>query len=117
MGQISIFFFFLIACMTLAWLCSFISMAIETSKYDEPYGSVSSVGWMNFVLNLFLIVGITLSYLYNSLSSYKYQFSIFNAVSLAIATVSIDQKIYVREQSSQAVGAGFLILAIINVSF
>ena len=103
-----------------AALCALVAMCYETSEFGDegPYspGTVSGEAWPNVFLNFAILIGYVMSEYMGALHLYRIQLSVFNAASFALAVITVNRKIYDRDPSAEAVGAGFLILAILNVS-
>lgn len=103
-----------------ASLCALVAMCYETDEFgnEGPFspGQTSGEAWPNVFLNFAIVLAYFLSDYMGTLHLYRIQLSIFNAASFALAVVTVNRKIYERESSAEAVGAAFLILAILNVS-
>ena len=103
-----------------ASICSLVAMCYETDTFGDEGtyspGTVSGEGWANVFLNLAIISAYIAADVIGTLPAYRLQLSIFNGASFALAVITVNRKIYDRDSSAQAVGAGFLIIAILNVS-
>ncbi|TIB71621.1 hypothetical protein E3Q23_03719 [Wallemia mellicola] len=102
-----------------ASICSLVAMCYETNTFGDEGtyspGTVSGEGWANVFLNLAIISAYIAADVIGTLPAYRLQLSIFNGASFALAVITVNRKIYDRDSSAQAVGAGFLIIAILNV--
>lgn len=102
-----------------ASLCALVAMCYETNEFGDEGtyspGTVSGEAWPNVFLNFAIVLAYVISEYMGALHLYRFQLSIFNGASFALAVITVNRKIYDRDSSAQAVGAAFLILAILNV--
>ena len=84
-------------------------------------GALVRTLWFGFVIQTILMGLILLvilgSPMYNAAYAYGTQISIFAALATAFAVLGVDQNIYSHNAAQQATGAGWLILAIIDLSW
>jgi SHO1 osmosensor len=77
--------------------------------------------WFGFVIQTILTVLVFLVILgsasYNAAYAYGTQISIFAALATAFAVLGVDQNIYSHHSAQQATGAGWLVVAIVDLTW
>ncbi|KAF9245892.1 hypothetical protein BU15DRAFT_40851 [Melanogaster broomeanus] len=96
----------------LAWFIAFISQAIATANHQS--GNVG-VAWFGIFLQLFLILGVIHTLATDSIAMHRFQISVFGAVAIVFAVLSVNQSIFSGLAASDAMAAGWLILAIVDI--
>lgn len=99
-----------LALAAIAWIVAFVAQ-IAAESQDRRQG----VLWFNIFLELFLILGIAVTIMTDSVATSRLQISAFLAVALVFAVEGIDDGIYTHTGSLDAVTAGYFILTIVNV--
>ncbi|EGO04251.1 hypothetical protein SERLA73DRAFT_173682 [Serpula lacrymans var. lacrymans S7.3] len=105
-------FFFTSIISVLAWFIAFISQAIATAQFSER--SVGT-GWFAIFLQLFLILGVMHTLASDSIGMHRLQISVFGAIATVFAVVSVDNSIFTGHAALDAMAAGWLILAIVDI--
>ncbi|BGP54500.1 hypothetical protein JCM8202_001580 [Rhodotorula sphaerocarpa] len=102
---------------TAGFWTAFIGQIILESKFQSSGGSGSAVGvpWFGIFLQAALNVGVLVTLATDSVGANRFQLSVFLAVSLVIATVGVNLGIFQTASYSLAVGAGWIILAIVDI--
>ncbi|KIY52640.1 hypothetical protein FISHEDRAFT_34889 [Fistulina hepatica ATCC 64428] len=96
----------------IAWFVAFISQIVATAKYGN--GDVG-VAWFAIFLQLFVILGVLYTLASDSISMHRFQVSIFGSIAIVFAVVSVNESIYTGRGALQAMAAGYLILAIVDI--
>jgi len=96
----------------LAWFIAFIGQAVATADFGN-----SNVGvlWFAIFLQLFLILGVGYTLASNSIGMYRFQISVFGAIAIVFAVIGVNQGIFSGVASLDAMAAGWLILAIVDI--
>ncbi|CAA7268034.1 unnamed protein product [Cyclocybe aegerita] len=94
------------------WFTAFISQCIVTSQVGRI--AVGSL-WFAIFLQLFLILGVLYTLATDSISMHRTQISIFGAVSIVFAVEGTTLGIFASVGSLNAMGAGWLILSIVDI--
>ncbi|KIJ65069.1 hypothetical protein HYDPIDRAFT_110965 [Hydnomerulius pinastri MD-312] len=94
----------------LAWFIAFISQAIATAQF----GNVG-VPWFAIFLQLFLILGVVHTLASDSIAMHRFQISIFGAIAIVFAVLSVNESIFTGRAALDAMAAGWLILAIVDI--
>lgn len=71
--------------------------------------------WFAIFLQLFLILGVLYTLATDSISMHRFQISVFGAVAIVFAVDGVNQGIFSDRSSLEAMSAGWLILAIVNI--
>ncbi|KAH0838114.1 hypothetical protein J3R83DRAFT_6360 [Lanmaoa asiatica] len=122
-------FLFTTVLSVLAWFIAFISQAIATAQ-SMVFLSLSSlplphiplltdgnVGypWFAIFLQLFLILGIVHTLATDSIAMHRFQISTFGAIAIVFAVLSVNESIFSGRAALDAMAAGWLILAIVDI--
>ncbi|KAF9532080.1 hypothetical protein CPB83DRAFT_848305 [Crepidotus variabilis] len=93
------------------WFTAFISQCIVQA------GGKGGVGvlWFAIFLQLFLILGVLYTLASDSISMHRFQISVFGAIAIVFAVDGTNAGIYAPMGAVTALGAGWLILAIVDV--
>ncbi|KAH7886014.1 hypothetical protein F5I97DRAFT_1809576 [Phlebopus sp. FC_14] len=94
----------------LAWFIAFISQAIATAQF----GNVG-VAWFGIFLQLFLILGVLHTLASDSIAMHRFQISVFGAVAIVFAVLSVNNSLFSGRAALDAMAAGWLILAIVDI--
>ncbi|KAF8560141.1 hypothetical protein OG21DRAFT_1479977 [Imleria badia] len=103
-------FLFTTVLAVLAWFIAFISQAIATAQF----GNVG-VPWFAIFLQLFLILGVVNTLATDSIAMHRSQISTFGAVAIVFAVLSVNESIFSGLAAKDAMAAGWLILAIVDI--
>jgi SHO1 osmosensor len=96
----------------LAWLIAFIACII--SNVQEPQG-FPKFPWWAVIYSLFQNIGIFVVVASDSIQTYHVAISSYVSAGLVLASSSVNVVIYSNYGSRQAVAAGFILLAMIDV--
>lgn len=96
----------------LAWFIAFISQCIATAQYREQ--SVG-VGWFGIFLQLFLTLGVLHTLASDSIAMHRSQISVFGAIAIVMAVITVSNSIFTGRAALDAMAAGWLILAIVDI--
>ncbi|GAA6002145.1 hypothetical protein JCM10207_003096 [Rhodosporidiobolus poonsookiae] len=99
------------------WFSAFVGQIIMESRFHKQGSSGSAVGvpWFGIFLQLFLIIGVFATLATDSVGANRHQLSVFLAVALVMATIGTSLGIYQETSSQLAVGAGWLIIAVVDI--
>lgn len=78
------------------------------------HGVVGSL-WFAIFLELFLILGVLHTLASDSIAMNRFQIAVFGAVAIVFSVQGVNQGIFSGASSLDAMGAGWLILAIVNI--
>ncbi|KAI0078870.1 hypothetical protein K474DRAFT_1706063 [Panus rudis PR-1116 ss-1] len=96
----------------IGWFVAFIGQAIATAQLGHgPVG----VLWFSIFLQLFLILGVLHTLATDSIAMHRFQISVFGAVAIVFAVIGVNQGIFSGEASLDAMAAGWLILAVVDI--
>ena len=91
------------------------------SHYTET-NRVQSVGrievgdlWFSIFLQLFLILGVLYTLATDSIAMHRLQISVFGAVAIVFAVRGVSQGLFVSIPSLNAMGVGWLLLAVVDI--
>ncbi|KAF9011072.1 hypothetical protein BDQ17DRAFT_1233640 [Cyathus striatus] len=95
-----------------SWIVAFVSQAFATAKIGRE-----SVGvlWFAIFLQLFLIIGVLYTLASDSIAMNRFQISVFGAVAIVFSVMGVNMGIFSNAGSLNAMAAGWLILAMINI--
>lgn len=100
------------------WFTAFIGQIIVESKF-EGSGSAAGIAWFNIFLELFLIAAALWVLATGSLGAHRFQIAVLLAVATVFAILATDGSIYAQfinsPSASRAMGAGWLLLSIVNL--
>ncbi|EPQ60304.1 hypothetical protein GLOTRDRAFT_135018 [Gloeophyllum trabeum ATCC 11539] len=94
------------------WFVAFISQAIANAFFGH---GVVGVLWFAIFLQLFLILGVLHTLASDSIAMHRFQISVFGAVAIVFAVMGVNQGIFSGSSSLDAMAAGWLILAIVDI--
>ncbi|GAA5821346.1 hypothetical protein JCM11251_004581 [Rhodosporidiobolus azoricus] len=99
------------------WFAAFVGQVVLESKYHSQGKSGSAVGvpWFGIFLQLFLNVGVFITLATDGVGANKFQLSVFLAVALVMAVIGVNSGIFNDTSFQLAIGAGWLILAVIDI--
>ncbi|GBE77631.1 High osmolarity signaling protein [Sparassis crispa] len=96
----------------IGWFLAFIAQAIATAQHGN--GNVG-VLWFSIFVQLFLILGVLHTLATDSIAMHRFQISVFGAVAIVFAVIGVNQGIFSGFASLNAMAAGWLILAIVDI--
>jgi len=96
----------------IGWFVAFIGQAIATAKFGHGFVGVL---WFAIFLQLFLILGVLHTLATDSIAMHRFQISVFGAIAVVFAVFGVNQGIFSGAASLDAMAAGWLILAIIDI--
>ncbi|KAI0032156.1 hypothetical protein K488DRAFT_50551 [Vararia minispora EC-137] len=94
------------------WFVAFIGQIITTSDFGRP--AVGSL-WFAIFLQLFLIAGVIYTLASDSIAMNRIQISVFGAVTIVFAVEGVTSGIFFSSAAQGAMGAGWLILSIVDI--
>lgn len=102
---------------TAGFWSAFIGQIILESKYNSVGGQGSAVGvpWFGIFLQGFLNIGVFATLATDNVGANRFQLSVFLAVALVMATIGVNLGIFQNSSYQLAVGAGWLIIAIVDI--
>lgn len=71
--------------------------------------------WFAIFLQLFLILGVLYTLASDSIAMHRFQVSTFGAIAIVFAVIGVQQNIFTGVPSQDALAAGWLILAIVDI--
>jgi SHO1 osmosensor len=96
----------------LAWFIAFIAQIVATADFGH---NVVGTLWFAIWLQLFLIAGVIYTLASDSIAMHRLQIITFGSVSIVFAVIGVDQTIYSHAASLDAIAAGWLILAMVDI--
>ncbi|KAH9081475.1 hypothetical protein EDB83DRAFT_549122 [Lactarius deliciosus] len=96
----------------LAWFIAFIAQIVATA--DFGHNAVGTL-WFAIWLQLFLILGVVYTLASDSIAMHRLQIITFGSVSIVFAVIGVDRTIFTHSASLDAVAAGWLILAMVDI--
>jgi SHO1 osmosensor len=114
----------------LAWFIAFISQCIATAQcqyssllfyacsyYFIPLVHEQSVGvgWFGIFLQLFLTLGVLHTLASDSIAMHRFQISVFGAIAIVMAVITVSNSIFTGRAALDAMAAGWLIIAIVDI--
>ncbi|KAG5716470.1 Protein SSU81 [Termitomyces sp. T112] len=96
----------------IGWFVAFIGQIVTTARLGH-----SGVGvlWFSIFLQLFLIIGVIYTLASDSISMHRFQISIFGSIAIVFAVIGVNEGIFTHVGSQEAMAAGWLILAIVDI--
>ncbi|GLB35770.1 putative plasma membrane osmosensor that activates the high osmolarity glycerol (HOG) MAPK signaling pathway in response to high osmolarity [Lyophyllum shimeji] len=96
----------------IGWFVAFVGQAVATARTGN--GQVG-VLWFSIFLQLFLILGVIYTLASDSIAMHRFQISVFGAVAIVFAVMGVNQGIFFHDGALDAMSAGWLILAIVDI--
>ncbi|KZS93192.1 hypothetical protein SISNIDRAFT_103919 [Sistotremastrum niveocremeum HHB9708] len=106
------FFLFTTILAVAAWFIAFIGQAVATA--DRGNGAVG-VMWFAIFLQLALILGVLHTLASDAIGLHRFQISVFGAVAIVFSVFGVNEGIFTTIGSLDAMAAGWLVLAIVNI--
>jgi len=99
------------------WWTAFIGQCVFEAKFQSAGGDGSAVGtlWFAILLQLALIVQIFWVLATDTVGAYRIQISVFLAIATIFAVLGTNSGIFNSESFRAAIGAGWLLLAIVDI--
>ncbi|KAJ7069039.1 hypothetical protein B0H15DRAFT_871252 [Mycena belliarum] len=95
-----------------AWFIAFIGQAVATAQFGNgPVG----VLWFAIWLQAALILGVLYTLATDSIAMHRFQISVFGAIAIVFAVTGVQQGVFAGRAALDAMGAGWLILAIVDI--
>ncbi|KAL1951273.1 hypothetical protein VTO73DRAFT_422 [Trametes versicolor] len=96
----------------IGWFVAFIGQAVATAQIGN-----SSVGvlWFAIFVQLILIFGVLHTLATDSIAMHRFQISTFGSIAIVFAVVGVNQGIFSGAASLDAMAAGWLILAMVDI--
>ncbi|KAJ7045030.1 hypothetical protein C8F04DRAFT_1228115 [Mycena alexandri] len=95
-----------------AWFIAFISQAVATAQFGN--GDVGTL-WFAIWLQLALILGVLYTLATDSIAMHRFQISTFGAVAIVFAVSGVQQGIFTGRGALDAMSAGWLLLAMVDI--
>ncbi|KAI0248344.1 hypothetical protein BJV78DRAFT_1284863 [Lactifluus subvellereus] len=96
----------------IAWFIAFIAQIVATSRLG--HAQVGAL-WFAIWLQLFLILGVTYTLASDSIAMHRLQIVTFGSVAIVFAVNGVNDHIFSHSASLDAIAAGWLILAIVDI--
>ncbi|KDQ63140.1 hypothetical protein JAAARDRAFT_147136 [Jaapia argillacea MUCL 33604] len=96
----------------LGWFVAFISQAVANANFGHD---AVGILWFAIFLQLFLILGVIQTLASDSIAMHRFQISTFGAIAIVFAVFGVNQGIFSGIASLDAMSAGWLILAIVDI--
>jgi len=95
-----------------AWFIAFIAQAVATARFGD-----SAVGelWFAIFLQAALIFGVLYTLATDSIAMHRFQISTFGAIAIVFAVLGVQRGIFSGIGSLDAMAAGWLILAMVDI--
>lgn len=100
-----------------AWFLTFIASIAAKAQGGVSGNHFPSLAWWAIVLNLLIIGSVFLIVASDTIQTYNVAMTTYQGVSLAILSVTIHTTVFVPSAAWQAAAAGFILLAIVMVSY
>ncbi|GAA6063202.1 hypothetical protein JCM10212_000504, partial [Sporobolomyces blumeae] len=100
------------------WWTAFIGQIVLESKFHaQPGAQGSAVGapWFGIFLQMFINLGVFITLARGTLGSNRFQLSIFLAIAVVMAVIGVNSGIFNTRSFQLAVGAGWLLLAVVDI--
>jgi len=94
------------------WFIAFIGQAAATAKVGNSFVNVL---WFSIFLQLALILGVLHTLATDSIAMHRFQISIFGAVAIVFAVIGVNEGIFANEPALNAMSAGWLVLAVVDI--
>ncbi|KAJ7665098.1 hypothetical protein DFH06DRAFT_1186626 [Mycena polygramma] len=95
-----------------AWIIAFIAQAVATAQFGNgPVG----VLWFAIFLQAALILGVLYTLATDSIAMHRFQISTFGAIAIVFAVIGVQQGIFTGLGALDAMAAGWLILAMVDI--
>ncbi|KAH9858237.1 hypothetical protein C2E23DRAFT_718337 [Lenzites betulinus] len=96
----------------IGWFVAFIGQAVATAQLGN--GSVG-VLWFAIFVQLFLIFGVLHTLATDSIAMHRFQIATFGSIAIVFAVLGVNQGIFTNSSSLDAMAAGWLILAMVDI--
>ncbi|KAG8790670.1 Transmembrane osmosensor [Ceratobasidium sp. 428] len=94
------------------WLTAFIGQVATTAQFGNAF--VNTL-WFAIFLELFLILGVMHTLASDTIGMHRLQISVFGAVAIVFSVQGANQGLFASRPAVQAMGAGWLLLAFVNI--
>ncbi|PCH34036.1 hypothetical protein WOLCODRAFT_148102 [Wolfiporia cocos MD-104 SS10] len=94
------------------WFLAFIAQAIATADLGHTRVGVL---WFAIFLQLFLTLGVLHTLASDSIAMHRFQISVFGAAAIVFAVIGVNKGIFTGYASLDAMAAGWLILAVVDI--
>jgi len=95
-----------------AWFVAFIAQIVATANLG--HATVGTL-WFAIWLQLFLIIGVIYTLASDSIAMHRFQIVAFGSVAVVFAVIGVNQSIFSNFASLDAIAAGWLILAMVDI--
>ncbi|KAJ7292738.1 hypothetical protein C8J57DRAFT_1703636 [Mycena rebaudengoi] len=95
-----------------AWLIAFIGQAVSTARFGNGFVGVL---WFAIFLQGFLTLGVLYTLATDSIAMHRFQISVFGAIAIVFAVMGVNQGIFTGIGSLDAMAAGWLIIAMVDI--
>ncbi|KAI0639838.1 hypothetical protein C8Q77DRAFT_1083122 [Trametes polyzona] len=96
----------------IGWFVAFIGQAVATAQIGN--GAVG-VLWFAIFVQLFLIFGVLHTLATDSIAMHRFQIATFGSIAIVFAVIGVNQGIFSSAASLDAMAAGWLILAMVDI--
>ncbi|KAI0715115.1 hypothetical protein C8Q76DRAFT_448166 [Earliella scabrosa] len=96
----------------IGWFVAFIGQAVATAQI----GNIAvGVQWFAIFVQLFLILGVLHTLATDSIAMHRFQIATFGSIAIVFAVMGVDKGIFSGAASLNAMAAGWLILAMVDI--
>ncbi|KAI0652307.1 hypothetical protein C8Q79DRAFT_89713 [Trametes meyenii] len=96
----------------IGWFVAFIGQAVATAQVGN--GSVG-VLWFSIFVQLALILGVLHTLATDSIAMHRFQIATFGSIAIVFAVIGVNQGIFTGNAALDAMAAGWLILAMVDI--
>ncbi|EJF67080.1 hypothetical protein BD309DRAFT_850309 [Dichomitus squalens] len=96
----------------IGWFVAFIGQAVATAQHGN--GTVG-VLWFAIFVQLFLILGVLHTLATDSIAMHRFQIATFGSIAIVFAVIGVQEGIFSGFASLDAMSAGWLILAMVDI--
>ncbi|OSD03541.1 hypothetical protein PYCCODRAFT_1476934 [Trametes coccinea BRFM310] len=96
----------------IGWFVAFIGQAVATAQIGN---GVVGVLWFSIFVQLFLILGVLHTLATDSIAMHRFQIATFGSIAIVFAVIGVNQGIFSGAASLDAMAAGWLILAMVDI--
>ncbi|PFH52335.1 hypothetical protein AMATHDRAFT_74381 [Amanita thiersii Skay4041] len=96
----------------LAWFIAFVGQIVSTARLG--HGAVGTL-WFAIFLQLFLILGVLYTLASDSIAMHRFQIAVFGSIAIVFSVHGVDRGIFADAAPLNAMAAGWLVLALVNI--
>ncbi|KAI0756572.1 hypothetical protein C8Q80DRAFT_1215472 [Daedaleopsis nitida] len=96
----------------IGWFVAFIGQAVATAQVGNSFVGVL---WFAIFVQLFLILGIVHTLATDSIAMHRFQIATFGSIAIVFSVFGVNNGIFTGNAALDAMAAGWLILAMVNI--